>query len=212
MVILQYNMIDIEASINFWKLVQDLGPTVVSIAAIIVTLIVTKQTLKTQTNQNLKTLNAQKEFEARQVIQRKLDEFYGPLIQQRIKSSKLYEKFSAKYKDKDKNFSTLLYLLNGFQFTGNDKVLLEQIIQLGEESERLIQEKAGLIDDTELRIDIIPRATTHFLLIKLAYNRKLIGESTEFNDLTFPRELLNKLEERKNNLEKELQKLNRKEN
>jgi len=208
MVFLHCNMNDIESSLDIWKFIQDLGPTLVSIIAVLATLWVTNKTLKSQTSQNLKTLNAQKDIEARQIIQQKLNEFYGPLIQQRIKSSKLYEKFSAKYRAKDEKFSTLLYLLNNNQFVGSDKILLEQIIKLGEDSERLIQEKSGLIDDAELRQEIIPRATTHFLLIRLAYKGDLKDNSDEFKDLTYPRELVSKLEERKSQLERELENLN----
>jgi hypothetical protein len=208
MVFLQCDFNVIQAPFELFKFIQDLGPTIVSIAAIVVTFWATKQTLKSQSDQNIQALNAQKDLEVRQIIQRKLDEFYGPLIQQRMKSAKLYEKFSKKYRDKDKSFSTLIYLLNNKVFEGNDKVLLEQIIKLGEESERLIQEKSGLIDDFDLRLEIT-RATTHFLLIKLAYNRELSGDIVEFEDLTYPKELVAKLEARRNKLEEELLILNK---
>ncbi len=211
MVFLHCNINDVESTLNIWKFIQDLGPTVVSIIAVLATLWVTNKTLKSQAAQNLKTLNAQKDIETRQSIQKKLNEFYGPLIQQRIKSSKLYDKFSAKYRASDENFSTLIYLLNNYHFEGNDKILLEQIIQLGEDSERLIQEKSGLIDDPQLRLEILPRATTHFLLIRLAYKGDLKGNSDEFKDLTYPRELVSKLEERKNRLEEDLENLNKRE-
>lgn len=211
MVFLHCNINNVESTFNIWKFIQDLGPTVVSIIAVLVTLWVTNKTLKSQTAQNLKTLNAQKDIETRQSIQKKLNEFYGPLIQQRIKSSKLYDKFSAKYRAIDENFSTLIYLLSNYHFEGNDKILLEQIIQLGEDSERLIQEKSGLIDDPQLRLEILPRATTHFLLIRLAYKGDLKGNSDEFKDLTYPRELVSRLEERKTRLEEDLENLNKRE-
>jgi hypothetical protein len=211
MVLLHCNSNEIQASFDILKFIQDLGPTIISLLAILATFLVTRQTLESQSTQNIKALNAQKDLEARQIIQKKLDEFYGPLIQQRMKSTKLYEKFSKKYREKDKSFSTLLYLMNNRVFEGNDKVFLEQIIKLGEDSERLIQEKSGLIDDSELRLEIIPRATTHFLLIKLARNRELTGDSTEFKDLTYPIELVSKLEERKAQLEADLENLNKRE-
>jgi hypothetical protein len=211
MVFLLCNINDVESTLNIWKFIQDLGPTIVSIIAVLATLWVTNKTLKSQAAQNLKTLNAQKDIETRQSIQKKLNELYGPLIQQRIKSSKLYEKFSAKYRAHDENFSTLIFLLNNNHFEDNDKILLEQIIQLGEDSERLIQEKSGLIDDPDLRLEILPRATTHFLLIRLAYKGDLRGKSDEFKDLTYPRELVSKLEARKAQLEEELEHLNKRE-
>ncbi len=211
MVLIHCSFNGIEAPFNILKFIQDLGPSIVSLIAILATFCVTNKTLKSQSDQNLKILNAQKDLEARQIIQKKLDEFYGPLIQQRMKSLKLYEIFSKKYFEKDENFSTLLYLLENHVFEGNDKVFLEQIIKLGEESERLIQEKSGLIDDFELRSEIIPRATTHFLLIKLAFNKELTGSIAEFKDLTYPKEFVAKLETRKNQLEIELLNLNKRE-
>lgn len=211
MVFLHINVNYVESTLNIWKFIQDLGPTIVSIIAVLATLWVTNKTLKSQASQNLKTLNAQKDIETRQSIQKKLNDFYGPLIQQRIKSSKLYDKFSAKYRASDEKFSTLKYLLNNNQFEGNDNILLEQIIQLGEDSEKLIQEKSGLIDDPQLRLEILPRATTHFLLIRLAYKGDLKGNPDEFIDLTYPRELVSKLEERKAQLEEDLENLNKRE-
>jgi len=211
MVFLHCNINDIESTLNIWKFIQDLGPTIVSIIAVLATLYVTNKTLKSQAAQNLTTLNAQMNIESRKSIQKKLNEFYGPLIQQRIKSSIIYEKFSAKYRANDENFSTLLYLLNNYHFEGNDKILLEQIIQLGEDSERLIQEKSGLIDDPQLRLEILPRATTHFLLIRLAYKVDLNGNSDDFKDLTYPSELVSKLEVRKAQLEVDLENLNKRE-
>lgn len=207
MVFLHINANVVEPTLNIWKFIQDLGPTIVSIFAVLATLWVTNKTLKSQASQNLKTLKAHKDIETRQSIQKKLNEFYGPLIQQRMKSSKLYDKFSTKYRANDANFSTLISLLNNNQFKGNDKILLEQIIKLGEDSERLIQEKSGLIDDPCLRLELLPRATTHFLLIRLAYKGDLKGNSDEFKDLTYPSELVPMLEKRKAILEKELENL-----
>ncbi len=197
---------------DIWKFLQDFGPTVISLFAIFTTFWVTRETLKSQAKQNIKALNAKKDLEARQLIQRKLDEFYGPLIHQRMKSTKLYDKLSAKYRGQDEKFSILTYLLEEYQFEKNDKVLLEQIIQLGVESEKLIQEKSGLIDDSQLRLEILPRVTVHFLLLHLAYNGNLKGNSDEFKDLTYPNELIAKLEERKARLERDLDNLTKREN
>jgi hypothetical protein len=75
----------------------------------------------------------------------------------------------------------------------------------------LIQEKSGLIDDPQLRLEILPRATTHFLLIRLANKVDLNGNSDDFKDLTYPRELVSKLEVRKAQLEVDLENLNKRE-
>lgn len=145
--------------------------------------------------------------EKRALISRRLDEFYGPIIQLREKSNKLYDKFRKKHFDNDPNFATLTYLLNNFQFEQNDQVILKEIIDIGTQTEKLIHDKAGLIDDNELRDTLLPKATTHFLLIRLAFNGALTGNSDDFKDLTFPRDLDAKLRNRKDSLEKELRSL-----
>lgn len=208
MVLLHCSSEVVKNSFDVMKFIQDLGPTIISGIALIATFIVTKKTLDTQKEITGKTLDAQKDVEARLLIGKKLDEFYGPLLQLRKKSDLLYKKFSEKYHTADNNFSTLTYLLDGKTFSGNDKFLLEEIIRLGEECENLIHSKAGLIDDIDLRQNLIPRATTHFLILRLAYKGALIGDSVHFKDLTFPKDLDDKLEARKKQLEKDLEKLN----
>jgi len=159
--------------------------------------------------QFIRSLEAEKRKEKRNEIYKKLNEFYGPLLQLRMKSNRIYEKFSRKFRAADPDFATLTYLLNGHKFEGNDKILLEEILNIGEESEKLIHKRAGLIDDTNLRINILPRATTHYLILRLAYRGALTGDSALYRDLTFPRELDNLLEKRKKELERELEDLNK---
>lgn len=156
-----------------------------------------------------KGIYAERQKEERQEIYKKLNDFYGPLIQLRQKSNLLYQQFSKEYRVIDPNFATLTYLLNGGKFDGNDKVLLEEILELGKKCETLIHSKAGLIDDSDLRNNIIPRATTHYLILRLAYNSKLQGEAEKFKDLTFPRNMDELLEKRKKTLELRLEELNK---
>ena len=158
--------------------------------------------------QLIRTLNAKKIEEKRQDIYKKLNEFYGPFLQLRIKSNLLYKKFSSKFNSPGKErFATLTYLLNGHEFTGNDKILLEEIIKIGGECEKLIHRKAGLIDDTYLRTEVIPKATTHYLIIRLAYEGLLKGEADQYKDVLFPYDLDDLLEKRKKELENELKNL-----
>jgi hypothetical protein len=210
MVLLHCNYEATQTSFDAIKFLQDLGPVIVSAIALIASFILTRKTLDVQKEQTQKTLDAQKDIEARLLIGKKLDEFYGPLLQLRKKSNLLYKKFSDKHRETDSNFSTLTYLLQGKIFSGNDKILLEEILNLGEESEKLIHAKAGLIDDTELRQNLIPRATTHFLILRLAYKGVLTGDSENLKDLTFPKQLDEKLEARKKQLETDLANLNKK--
>lgn len=208
MVLLQSNTSTFDAL----KFIQDLGPVIISALALLVSWYLTKKTFAAQEKQVKMTFDAQKDTEARQEIFKKLNDFYGPLLQLRKESNQLYKKFSEKYRKTDPHFSTLIYLLKGEKFTGNDKILLDEIIKLGEKSEELIQSKAGLIDDAELRTILIPRATNHFLILRLAEKGALSGEAKKYKDLTFPIELDVKLELRISQLENELKNLNQKNN
>lgn len=185
--------IENESDFDFLMLLQNIGPVIISAIALAVTYFIT-----------IKTLNSQKKTEERALIIKKLNDFYGPLLQLRMKSKNLYLKFNKKYKDKDENFSTLKYLLKGKKFKGNDLILLEQIVEIGKQCEKLIHANAGLIDDSKLRLDLIPKATTHFLLLRLAFEEKLVGDVDNYDDLTFPKELDANLEARKKQLEIDL--------
>ncbi len=197
MVLLQCTNSVADAAITDWSnIIASAGAVLVGIVAIFVGYL-----------QSERSYREKKLEEKRALISKKLDDFYGPLIQLREKSNKLYEKFRKKYYDKDPNFATLTYILDGFEFEENDKILLKEIIDIGGKCETLIHEKAGLIDDKELRDVLMPRATTHFLLMRLAFSKALSGRSGEFRDLTFPRDLDKKLKERKEALEKEMQAL-----
>jgi hypothetical protein len=196
------------SSFDSVKFIQDLGPVIISAIALIVSYFLTKKTLVAQEKQTKMTFDAQKDSEARQEIYKKLNDFYGPLLQIRQESNQLYQKFSEKYRNADPEFATLTYVLDGHKFEGNDKILLDEIIKLGEKCEAIIHSKSGLIDDNDLLTKLIPRATNHFLILRLAEKGVLKGESEKYKDLTFPRELDEKLEERKKQLEEDLKKLN----
>ena len=157
----------------------------------------------------LKSIEKQKKDENRRnEIYKKLNSFYGPYIHLRKKSYILYQKFQKKYRAQDPNFSTLKYLLKGETFDENEKALLKEIIDLGTTCEKLIHANAGLIDDEDLRSNLIPRASTHYLLIRLAYEGSLKGDMDNFIDSSFPVEIDAKLEKRKLELETQLRELN----
>lgn len=189
-----------KAAVTDWKvIISSLGAVFVGSLAIIISYFLSK-----------KTLNARKREEEIKGISQKLNEFYGPLLQLRMKSNKIYQIFSKKHRAKDEHFATLTYLLKGTKFTGDDDALLKEIISIGKQCEELIHNKAGLIDDSKLRTEILPRATTHFLLLRLAHAGTLSGTDLEmYKDLTFPRELDELLEKRKKELEDMLNKLNK---
>lgn len=153
------------------------------------------------------TVKSKRVEESKNEIYKKLNEFYGPLVQLRAKSNLLYQKFSTKYRESDPEFKTLMYLLEGNELTGNEKIMFEEILKVGNLTSTLIQEKAGLIDDERLRTIYFPRATTHFLVLELAYKKSLIGDVDKFKDSTFPRELDSLIEGRIVALQQELRSL-----
>ena len=188
-----------EASSSFdWlTFLKDIAPIAIGLLAILISWLQIKSSERQRKEEHL-----------REDINRKLNDFYGPYIQLRKKSQILYLKFKKRYIENDSDFSTLKYLLKGHQFEANEKALLEEIINIGLKCEKLIHENAGLIDDPILKNDLIPRASTHYLLLRLAYQGNLSGDMDNFIDSTFPSDIDLKLEKRKNELENWLTKLN----
>jgi hypothetical protein len=188
---------------NIVKDTKDWTPLIASIGSILIGILV----IIFGYYFNMKALNSRKTEDEIISIRKKLDEFYGPLLHLRKKSFILYEKFKKDYIEKDKNFRTLIYLIDGNEFYGNEKIILENIISIDEKCANLIHKKAGLVDDAELRDVLLPKATAHFLLMKLAFDGKLRGHSSYFTDLTFPRDLDEKLRQKKDQLESKLKSL-----
>lgn len=123
--------------------------------------------------------------EERKSIYEKISTFYGPFQQLRGINYELYKVFRAR---RGEDFRTLTALLTGEKFEGNDKILLDNIINNSERLEKLIIEKSGLIDSEELR-QLLWTAATHFRLIQLASQGILIGEIERFKPYLFPRTL-----------------------
>lgn len=157
-----------------------------------------------------------KKEKRRNEIYKKLNGFYGPFLHLRKKSYLLYQKFQKEYRDQDPDFRTLKYLLDGYEFPEDKKVILKEIIKIGKECEDLIYSQSGLIDDdiidnstsTSFK-DLLSRASTHYLILKLAFDKGLNGNSETFEDLTFPRELDDALKYKEKSLKDELKKLNK---
>lgn len=162
-----------------------------------------------------KKIEEDKRIKAREEIYKKLDDFYGPFQQYLNNRKELFEIFAA---DKPKEFRTLTYLLdrnqeyllaNGakgkMKLTDSDKELLNEIVSVGEKMENLIIDRAGLIDDPELRYDyhsnpnltdvnwkgngLLAYVKTHFQVIRLAKMNRLQGSVEKYKNCISPREL-----------------------
>ena len=142
--------------------------------------------------------------EERKEIYKKLNSFYGPLRQLLGISFELYERLRA---SRPEDYRTLVSLLKGEKFEGNDKILLEQILEVEKAMDKLILEQSGLVDNEELH-RLLSKAAAHFRLLRLAYEGNLTGQADRFKDHVFPRELTPKIEEEIRKLKARLDQLN----
>ena len=175
------------------ELIKTTGPIIVGLGAIIASYFFNKKMLRLKKNEDRINL-----------INKKLTEFYGPFQHYRETTTLIYRRFSS---GKDDNFKTVRELLSGKKFTGNDKILLNEILKLNEKIEDLILSKAGLIEDTKLRSDVLPRFSSHILLLRLICKGKIKGEFDRFEDDIFPQEIDIEIERRINELQTELKEI-----
>lgn len=151
------------------------------------------------------TVGPQHKEDERQELNQKLREFYGPLQQRLYRTRTLSQIFRT---GRPSDFRTLTALLQGEKFTGNDQTLVEEIIAIGQEIEELLVTQGGLIADPNLR-DLLERAGTHFRILRMAYEGKLVGDVDRFKDYVFPRELDQAVEDQIQKLQARLAELNR---
>ncbi len=145
---------------------------------------------KYQNEANIRQFNLVKSKEERDEIIKKLNSFYGPLKELRTQSRILYNKFAlglkAQYKEKTgHHFRTLGYLLEGKKFTGQDDEILSEILRVGRKELELIETQSGVVDKPELQ-DLLGKLCAHIRLLQLAYDGKLSGPATSFEDVVFP--------------------------
>lgn len=156
------------------EIIKILGPTLVGSVSIFASLVINNRILKSKLREDeIKEINS------------KLNEFYGPFIQLKEKNKILYELFT---KDKEDYFKTLVALLKGEEFKGNDKKLLNEIIEIDKKLESLIVDKGGYIENDYLR-GLFAKASAHFNIMNQAYNGTLRGEVDRFKEYIYPKEL-----------------------
>ncbi len=128
--------------------------------------------------------------EERDEIIKKLNSFYGPLKELRTQSKILYSKFAPELKSKCRketghSFRTLHYLLEGKKFAAHDDEILIEILQIGQKQLELIETQSGVVDKPELQ-DLLGKLCAHIRLLQLAYDGKLTGPPSRFQDIVFP--------------------------
>ena len=162
-----------------WKDLALIVLTATTVAVGVISLILTYRS-------NRRTLLQKAYEDEMKDIQTKLNSFYGPFRQLLATSKRLYDEFQSHQPD-PANFRTLTALLEGTEFIGNDKILLEQILEITQELDKLILSKSELID--EGLQPALWEASTHFRLIRLAKNHSLAGEPQRFQKFVYPRPL-----------------------
>ncbi len=144
-----------------------------------------------------------KEYE-RKEIYKKLNEFYSPLLILRSTSKALHDTFKN-----GRKFRTLTELLGGSSYDGNDLVVLNEILVIGNKCKEIIFNNSGLIDDVRLRDTHIPSLLNHFLIIQKAFDGKIKDDVQRFENYVFPNEIDDILKEKVEELQQRLITLNR---
>lgn len=158
------------------KYILSFGPLITAIATLIAAFYV-------QHRYNQKVIKQKQREEERKEIFTKLKDFYGPLQRLRGKSDELHTLFKN-----GRSFATLIKLLEGESFAGNDRKLLESIIEIGKQTDELIMKQGGWVQDSELR-RMLDKVTTHYTLIDLALQGELKGDVERFEQFVFPRDI-----------------------
>jgi hypothetical protein len=184
------------------KLFIDFGPTLVGLIGL-ASLIVAYLQIRRSFEQTDELLEERQREEERNEIQRKLNEFYGPCQTLMRETKMLHDLFKH-----DSEFRTLTELLKGREFTGNDKVLLEQVMNVTDKISDLIVDKSGLIEDEEEELqELLSKARVHFRILRLGYNNDLSGDTERLKDFVYPKALDEEIERKKTELENRLNEL-----
>lgn len=156
------------------------GPTIVGILAVIFSYRMNKRL--TVANEKLKNSELENEYKQkiqyfdRSEVYKRLNDFYAPLQLLRRTSAELHKIFKN-----GQEFRTLPTLIGGAKFENNDRAILEEIIQIGDECKRIIVSNSGLIDNQELRDIHLPKLLTHYILIKKAFNGEISDQINRFD-------------------------------
>lgn len=160
------------------ELIKSLIPLVSALAGIIIGGFINNRI-------TIKTLRAKANEPEIQEIRDSIRSFYQPILLLLRKNKKLYDMFSY---GKPEGFRTLVALLEGQTFTGNDANLLSEIIKIDKEINEIITTEKGKIKSKEIS-ETLSKASVHFDVIEMAYWKNIVGEHDRFKNYVFPREL-----------------------
>lgn len=130
-----------------------------------------------------------------------LKEFYNPLIFLLEQTTAIYKLFNIEEKKKNPNVKTLDLLLDGHEFSKEDKNFLEKIIYNNKEISRLISEHSGCIDEEFL--EPVIALVEHYDLIEQAYKKEL-SPRDEYRQHTYPRDITERIKKRRDQIQSKL--------
>lgn len=153
-------------------------------------------------------IRSQNRAAKRKALQRILEECYGPLEQAILRSNMLHQRFAKRLTAENPSFKAIPFLLNNghAQLKADEKELLKQIVIANAAIEKIVMEKAGLIDDQELATTLLPDLLHHLLIFKLVETGTLKGEIDELKHDVFPKAVIPAIRRKKKDLEAELKK------
>lgn len=181
---------------SYNELVKAWGPVLIGVLAILATfgaqlLLIRRQRqqFNSQSGLERQRFELSKSVEERGEIIKKLNSFYGPVREMRAESVMFYRRFAIelqkRFRDENKRFRTLRYLLQKGKFDQQDQELLSQILLVNDRILSLIEKQSGVVDSPELQ-KLLGKLGAHIRILKLASEGKLSGPSELFEDVVFP--------------------------
>lgn len=148
---------------------------------------------------DIKYLQERNDLEKQQIsvdnAKEKLEKFFGPLSALLEESSILYSHFALSEKEslhaRGDYFRTLRYITDSIgvdKLDTHDKAILEKIIEISEKINALIENHSGFVDNPEFH-RLLGKLCSHYKILKLAFDGKLLEQSEHLEGIVFPLEI-----------------------
>ncbi len=141
----------------------------------------------------IKSARKSKKEELAKKLQDDLESFYYPFLTLSKKTTLLYSALNdvvnlENESDSNEN-GCISYLLNGKAFSGNAKVLFEQILNNDITLNGLIINHSNVVSNNKLR-ESLSKLSAHYTILELAYNGQLNGDTKVLSGYSFPSDVL----------------------
>lgn len=169
-----------------------------SLATVIVSMCVAFFTIR-KYGKDLKQQQDKQDIEKHHLIssnaKEKLEKFYGPCNALLEESRLLYAHFALSEKQHCREigdyFRTLRYIsddIGASKLSNHDQSILLTIIDTSKKIISLIEEYSGFVDNPELH-SLLGKLCTHYKILVLAYDGKLVGQADNLEEIVFPLEI-----------------------